>query len=64
VQKGRWTSYGDTRGRGRNSNAGQGVASWIGSKGHLLGDVHRFLNSDGEISHMETRRSWTSHQRQ
>ena len=51
VPKGRWTTYGDVAvAAGRGPNAAQGVASWIGSKGHLVANVHRVLNSRGEIN--------------
>lgn len=51
VPEGHWTSYGDGAVAGRRStSAGQAMASWIGSKGHLLGNVHRVLNNVGEIS--------------
>ena len=51
VPPGRWTSYGDVAvAGGRSTGAAQGVVSWIGSKGHLLANVHRVLNQDGEIS--------------
>ena len=51
VPEGHWTSYGDVAvAAGRSSSAAQGVASWIGSKGHRLKNVHRVLNGDGEIS--------------
>ena len=36
IPRGRWTSYGDVAvAAGRSSSAGQPVASWLGSKGHL-----------------------------
>jgi alkylated DNA nucleotide flippase Atl1 len=51
VPIGRWTSYGDVAmAAGRTSRAGQGVASWIGSKGQQLANVHRVLNGHGEIN--------------
>jgi alkylated DNA nucleotide flippase Atl1 len=51
IPEGRWTSYGDVAvAAGRNSSAARGVASWVGSKGHRLENVHRVLNKDGEIS--------------
>ena len=51
VPEGRWTSYGDVAvAAGGASNAAQGVAAWIGSKGHLLANVHRVLNSRGEVN--------------
>ena len=51
VPKGRWTSYGDVAvAAGGASNGAQGIASWIGSKGHLVANVHRVLNSRGEIN--------------
>ena len=55
VPPGRWTTYGDVAvAAGRSRSAAQGVASWIGTKGHLLANVHRVLNTDGEI-----RPAWT-----
>jgi alkylated DNA nucleotide flippase Atl1 len=51
VPIGCWTSYGDVAvAAGRTSRAAQGVVSWIGSKGHELANVHRRLNSRGEIN--------------
>jgi alkylated DNA nucleotide flippase Atl1 len=51
IPEGRWTSYGDVAvAAGRSSRAGQPVASWLGSKGHLVPYVHRVLNDRGEIS--------------
>ena len=51
VPRGSWTSYGDVAvAAGRSSLAAQGIVSWIGSKGHLVANVHRVLNSDGEIN--------------
>jgi len=51
IPRGRWTSYGDVAvAPGRSSRAGQPVAAWLGSKGHLVPHVHRVLNSRGEIS--------------
>ena len=51
VPRGRWTSYGDVAiAAGRTSLAAQGVASWIGGRGHELANVHRVLTSRGEIN--------------
>jgi alkylated DNA nucleotide flippase Atl1 len=51
IPRGQWTSYGDVAlGAGHSSRAGQPVAAWLGSKGHLVPNVHRVLNSHGEIS--------------
>jgi alkylated DNA nucleotide flippase Atl1 len=51
IPAGRWTSYGDVAvAAGRSSSAGQPIASWLGSKGHLVPFVHRVLNDRGEIS--------------
>lgn len=51
IPAGRWTSYGDVAtAAGRSSSAGQPVASWLGSKGHLVPYVHRVLNSRGEVN--------------
>jgi alkylated DNA nucleotide flippase Atl1 len=51
VPEGSWTSYGDVAvAAGRARNAAQGIVSWIGSKGHLVANVHRVLNSEGEIN--------------
>src|SRR3954447_18320076 len=51
VPRGRWTSYGDVAvAAGRSSLAAHGVVSWIGSRGHELANVHRVLNSRGEIN--------------
>lgn len=51
VPAGSWTSYGDVAvAAGRSSLAAQGIVSWIGSKGHVLANVHRVLNVRGEIN--------------
>src|SRR4051794_10540548 len=51
VPPGHWTSYGDIAvAAGRSSNAAQAIASWIGSKGHLLSHVYRVLNATGQIN--------------
>jgi alkylated DNA nucleotide flippase Atl1 len=51
IPTGRWTSYGDVAvAAGRTTSAGQPIASWLGSKGHLVPYVHRVLNDRGEIS--------------
>jgi alkylated DNA nucleotide flippase Atl1 len=51
VPAGRWTSYGDVAiAAGRASNAAQGIVSWIGSNGHRVENVHRVLNTNGEIN--------------
>jgi alkylated DNA nucleotide flippase Atl1 len=51
VPSGHWTSYGDVAvAAGRSSSAAQGIVSWIGSKGHLLPNVHRVLNVRGEVN--------------
>lgn len=51
VPAGRWTSYAEVAvAGGRTPMAAQPIASWIGSKGHLLPRVYRVLNKHGEIS--------------
>src|SRR3954451_13617707 len=51
IPKGRWTSYGDVAvAAGRSTRAGQPVAGWLASKGHLVAHVHRVLSANGEIS--------------
>jgi predicted RNase H-like nuclease/alkylated DNA nucleotide flippase Atl1 len=51
VPRGRWTSYGDVAvAAGRSPNAAQGIAAWIGARGHVLSNVHRVLNTSGEIN--------------
>ena len=51
VPPGCWTSYGDVAvAAGRATSAAQGVVSWIGSKGHLLSNVHRVLNAAGQVN--------------
>ena len=51
IPTGYWTSYGDVAvAAGRSTSAGQPIASWLGSKGHLVPFVYRVLNDRGEIS--------------
>ena len=51
VPEGRWTSYGDVAvAAGRKSSAAQGIVSWIGANGHRVANVHRVLNSLGEVN--------------
>jgi alkylated DNA nucleotide flippase Atl1 len=51
IPEGRWTSYGDVAvAAGRSTRAGQPVAGWLASKGHLVANVHRVLSANGEIS--------------
>jgi alkylated DNA nucleotide flippase Atl1 len=51
VPTGMWTSYGDVAvAAGRSPNAAQGIAAWIGARGHQLSNVHRVLNASGQIS--------------
>ena len=51
IPRGHWTSYGDVAvAAGRSTRAGQPVAAWLASKGHLVKHVHRVLSANGEIS--------------
>lgn len=51
IPAGHWASYGDVAvAGGRGANAAQGVVSWISARGHELANVHRVLNSSGEVN--------------
>lgn len=51
VPTGTWTSYGDVAvAAGGLPNAAQGIAAWIGARGHKLNNVHRVLTVSGEIN--------------